>query len=76
MKKNIKFHVKKDDQIKIISVKYKGIIGNIILVLKKKSKIIINTIKPRIKYIKNSLQEIEKVERPISIHISNVLLLK
>jgi len=76
MKTNNKFHVKKEDQIKIISGQYKGIIGKIILVLKKKSRIVIDTIKPKIKYIKNSSQEIKKIERFISIHISNVLLLK
>lgn len=79
MIKKITNHIKKGDQVKIISGEQKGFLGKIEKVLTKKSSVILEGILPRIKYIKNSNtnnqeQNPKKIELPILIHISNVML--
>ncbi len=75
MKKMKKSHIKIGDKIKIISGNHKGIIGKINSVIKKKSSVTVEGIIPRIKYIKNRQGgEAKKVELPILIHLSNVML--
>ena len=71
-----KNHVKKGDQVKIISGEQKGFLGIISMVNKKTSSVSIEGILPRIKYVKNRQQggEAQKVDLPIFIHISNVML--
>jgi len=75
MKENLKSHVKVGDQVQIITGDNKGTIGTIESILFKKSVLFIKEIEPRLKYIKNTQGgEAKKVERPIPIHISNVML--
>jgi large subunit ribosomal protein L24 len=75
MKTIFKTHVKIGDKVKVISGSNKGVIGNIASLLKKDSLVTIEGILPRIKYIKSSqTQESKKVELPITIHLSNVML--
>ena len=76
MKKIQKNHVKKGDQVKVISGEQKGFLGIIRSVVKKKFSVILEGITPRIKYIKSSTQnqESKKIEIPILIHVSNVML--
>lgn len=76
MTKIEKNHVKKGDQVKIISGEQKGFLGIISAVNKKTSSVNIEGILPRIKYVKNRQQggESQKVDLPIFIHISNVML--
>lgn len=76
MKKLEKSHVKKGDNVKVISGEQKGFLGRINEIIKKKSSVIIEGIIPRIKYVKNTTpnQPSIKKEIPILIHISNVML--
>lgn len=78
MKKNIKIHVKKGDQVKVISGEQKGFLGIINSIVKKKSSVILEGIIPRIKYVKNAQndqnQDSKKIEVPVLIHSSNVML--
>jgi large subunit ribosomal protein L24 len=77
MKKIQKSHVKKGDQVKVISGEQKGFLGVISSVIKKKSSVILEGILPRVKYVKNAQSaqgEPRKIELPILIHVSNVML--
>ncbi len=78
MNKIQKNHVKKGDQVKVISGEQKGVLGIIRSIIKKKSSVILDSVLPRIKYLKNSqtkqTEESKKVELPILIHVSNVML--
>lgn len=76
MTKIEKNHVKKGDQVKVISGEQKGFLGIISSVDKKTSRVSLEGILPRIKYVKNRQQggEAQKVDLPIFIHISNVML--
>lgn len=68
-------HVKIGDRIKIITGNQKGIIGNISSINLKKEILTIDTVLPRIKYVKNREGgESKKVELQVPIHISNVML--
>jgi large subunit ribosomal protein L24 len=68
-------HVKIGDRIKIITGDQKGIIGNISSINIKKEILTIDTVLPRIKYVKSREGgESKKVELQIAIHISNVML--
>ena len=75
MNENLKCHVKVGDQVKIITGDNKGIIGTIESILFKKAVLFIKEIQPRLKSVKNTQGgETKKVERPIPIHFSNVML--
>ena len=75
MKENSKSHVKVGDQVKVITGDNKGTIGTIETILFKKSVLFIKEIQPRVKSVKNPQGgEAKKVERPIPIHLSNVML--
>ena len=76
MTKIEKNHVKKGDQVKVICGEQKGFLGIISSVDKKTSRVSLEGILPRIKYVKNKQQggEAQKVDLPIFIHISNVML--
>ncbi len=75
MNKQHKFHVKIGDKIKIIAGNQKGSVGTIKSLITKKSVAIIDGILPRIKYQKqNSNSETKKIEIPLFIHISNLML--
>jgi large subunit ribosomal protein L24 len=69
-------HIKKGDQVKVMTGEQKGFLGIISSVIIKKSSVILEGISPRIKYVKSSTpnQEAQKVEVPILIHVSNVML--
>lgn len=70
-------HIKVGDRVKVIAGNQKGILGNVLSIFQKKSMVIIDGVLPRIKYVKNSQgqsQEAKKVEIPLSIHISNLML--
>ena len=75
MTKNLNSHVKIGDTIKIIAGNQKGLIGNITLIFRKKSLVIVEGVVPRKKNIKNKQgEETKQIELPIPIHISNVML--
>ena len=75
MKKKQKCHIKIGDKIKIITGDYKGVIGTINTILFKKSIVFLKEISPRNRFIKNTQGgEPKKMELPIPIHISNVML--
>lgn len=69
-------HIKKGDQVKVMTGEQKGFLGIISSVIMKKSSVILEGISPRIKYVKNTTpnQEAQKVEVPVLIHVSNVML--
>jgi large subunit ribosomal protein L24 len=68
-------HVKIGDRIKIICGNQKGLLGNISSINIKKEIVTIDTVNPRIKYVKNREGgESKKIELQIPIHISNVML--
>jgi large subunit ribosomal protein L24 len=74
MTKN-KSHVKIGDKIKVISGNQKGVIGTITTLLPKTSVAFIDTISPRLKYLKKPQEgESKKIELQIPIHISNIML--
>lgn len=73
--KQTKKHVKIGDKVKVISGNEKGTIGTINLIVSKKDIVYIDTILPRLKYIKKPKEgESKKKELQIPIHISNVML--
>ena len=70
-------HLKKDDQVMVISGKDKGNSGKIVKVLKAKSKVIVEGINKARKHEKPN-QKNEKggiVDKAMPIHISNVMLI-
>jgi large subunit ribosomal protein L24 len=69
-----KFHVKKGDQVTVISGKEKGKSGKIIAVLTKKSRVVIEGLQMVKKHVKKSQQNPNGaiLEMEGSIHISNV----
>ena len=75
MKKN-RMHIKNGDTVKIISGKYKGQIGQITQILRKKNLVIIKNINLKTKHIRPNQKEesgqIINIEAPI--HSSNVML--
>jgi len=70
MKTIIFSHVKKGEKVQVISGTNKGIIGNITEIDRKKRKVIIDAISPRIKILKKSQEK----QIPYKIHISNIML--
>lgn len=75
MKKNKKHHVKIGDNIKIIVGSNKGTIGKIISLNKSNSTVTIEGVLSRIKYSKDRQGgESKKLELPININVSNVML--
>jgi len=75
MKINKKLHVKVGDKVKVIAGNHKGLIGVITMVNQKKLVANIDGIVPRIRYTKNPQGgEARKMEIPVSIHISNLML--
>ena len=75
MKTTMKFHIKVGDRVKVISGKQKGFIGIITIINKKEKTVNLSELNPRIKYIKNrDGGEPKKIELPINIHSSNVML--
>ena len=71
-----KIHVKNGDTVKIISGKYRGQIGEITKILRKKNQVIIKNINLKTKHIRPNQKEesgqIINIEAPI--HSSNVML--
>nr|AIM52717.1 50S ribosomal protein L24 [Ochromonas sp. CCMP1393] len=68
-------HVNIGDRIKIITGTQKGLIGNISSINIKKQVVTVDTVTPRIKYLKSREGgESKKVELQVPIHISNVML--
>jgi len=75
MKKKFQAHVKVGDKVQVIAGKEKGTIGTIDVVFLKTSLVYLNGIAPRTKYKKSSKDsESKKIEVPIPIHLSNVML--
>ena len=74
--KQRKMHVKSGDTVQIISGKYKGKVGKITKILRKKSQVIIENLNLKTKHIRPKQQEesgkIVNFEAPI--HSSNVML--
>lgn len=71
-----KIHVRKGDFIKVISGNDKGKVGQIIKVLYKSSKVLVENVNIRMKHIKPN-QKIEKgqiIKVEVPIHSSNVML--
>jgi len=69
-----KFHVKKGDQVTVISGKEKGKGGKIIAVLTKKSRVVVEGLQMVKKHVKKNQQNPNGaiIDREGSIHISNV----
>jgi large subunit ribosomal protein L24 len=75
MNKVTKHHIKMGDTVKVITGNNKGVIGKINSILSKTLTVTVDSITPRIKYVKNKQSgETQKVELPIPINISNVML--
>lgn len=73
--KRISSCLKVGDKIKIITGNEKGLLGTILSMDRKKSLVTIDTVLPRIRYIKNKQSgEIEKKTIQVAIHISNIML--
>ena len=72
----VKFHVKKGDQVTVVSGKEKGKSGKIIAVLVKKSRVVVEGLQMVKKHTRKSQQHPNGaiIEREGSIHISNVKL--
>ena len=70
----VKFHVKKGDQVTVISGKEKGKSGKIIAVLTDKQRVVVEGLQMVKKHTKKSQQNPNGaiIEREGSIHISNV----
>ncbi|RME96538.1 MAG: 50S ribosomal protein L24 [Verrucomicrobia bacterium] len=70
------FHVKRGDEVVVISGAEKGKRGKIIQVLRKKQRVVIEGVNLRKKHVRKSQQYPEGgiIEREGSIHISNVML--
>jgi large subunit ribosomal protein L24 len=69
-----KFHVKKGDEVVVLSGKEKGKQGRVIAVMTKKSRVIVEGLQMIKKHTRKSQQHPQGaiVEREGSIHISNV----
>lgn len=74
MKVMSKFHVKKGDQVTVISGKEKGKSGKIIAVLTEKQRVVVEGLQMIKKHVKKSQQNPNGaiLDREGSIHISNV----
>ena len=76
MKQKNKIHVKNGDTVKIISGKYRGQIGEITKIIRKKNQVIIKNLNLKTKHIRPNQKEesgkIINIEAPI--HSSNVML--
>jgi large subunit ribosomal protein L24 len=74
-KKVSKNHIKIGDKIKVIAGDQKGFLGNVLSISKKDSSVILDGLLPRVRFMKNSQGgDPKKVEIPLSIHVSNVML--
>ena len=74
-KKLSKNHIKIGDKIKVIAGDQKGFLGNVLSISKKDSSVILDGLLPRVRFMKNSQGgDPKKVEIPLSIHVSNVML--
>ena len=69
-----KFHVKKGDQVEVISGNHKGAIGKVILVLPKKSHALVEGVRLIKKHMKKSQDRPEGaiIEKEGPIHVSNL----
>ena len=67
--------IKVGDKIKVIAGDQKGFLGSVLSIAKKKSTLFIDGISPRIKFAKNPQGgESKRIEIPLAIHFSNVML--
>ena len=74
-KKVSKNHIKIGDKIKVIAGDQQGFLGNVLSISKKDSSVILDGLLPRVRFMKNSQGgDPKKVEIPLSIHVSNVML--
>jgi large subunit ribosomal protein L24 len=73
-KKIAKLHIKVGDKVQIMTGDEKGKIGKIISIFRINSKVVVEGIVPRIKYIKTKENGESTKEIPICIHISNLML--
>jgi large subunit ribosomal protein L24 len=73
-----KFHVKKGDEVQVITGNHKGATGKIIEVLPKKSQVLIEGVRMIKKHVRKSQEHPQGqiVEREGPIHISNVKLIE
>ena len=75
MNKKVNTHVQIGDKVKVISGKQKGFLGTILSIAKKNSTVTLDGIDERITYRKSrDGKGAVKIERPIFIHSSNVML--
>jgi len=67
--------IKVGDKVKVITGNQKGFLGTVLSIANKKSTLLIDGILPRIKFLKNQQGgEPKKIEIPLAIHVSNVML--
>jgi len=73
-----KFHVKKGDQVEVISGDYKGAVGKVLQVLPGKNQVLIEGIRLIKKHVRKSQDNPQGaiIEREGPIHISNVKLIQ
>ena len=74
----VKFHVKKGDQVQVISGNHKGATGKVLAVLPKKERVLIEGVRLIKKHLRKSQENPQGVisEREGPIHVSNVKLLE
>jgi len=73
-----KFHVKKGDQVEVISGDYKGAVGKVLQVLPGKSQVLVEGVRFIKKHVRKSQDNPQGsiIEREGPIHISNVKLIQ
>jgi len=78
MKNSTSNHVKTGEKVKIITGKYKGLVGTIQKIEKKDQTITLDSVPPIIKQLKKSKSsnDSQKKEIPRKIHVSNVVFIE
>jgi large subunit ribosomal protein L24 len=73
-----KFHVKKGDQVQVITGNHKGATGKVIEVVSKKSQVLVEGVRMIKKHVRKSQEHPQGqiIEREGPIHISNVKLIE
>ena len=67
-------HVKKGDKVKVIAGKDKGKSGSIVRALPKEDRVVIEGVAIAKRHVKGASGKVGRiVERPMSIHVSNVV---
>lgn len=70
-----KLHVRKGDDVRVISGNYRGVEGRILKVFPKKERLIVEGVNLRVHHMKPSQQNPDggRIEKEVPIHASNVM---